>query len=175
MHSRLVEFADHYWEEYLGKIERAVAPLSEEEIWWRGDRTIDPDDPDAANAAGNSIANLLAHLHGNLSQWVLTGLGGQPFERHRSEEFAARPGPGAATKAELLSTLAATVARCRSTIRDLSADELARLRTIQKYELDGYRALFHTVEHMSYHTGQIVLLAKLQGALLDFYPQHKGE
>ncbi len=42
-------------------------------------------------------------------------------------------------------------------------------------ELDGYCALFHTVEHMSYHTGQIVLLAKLLGADLDFYPQHKGE
>jgi uncharacterized damage-inducible protein DinB len=91
------------------------------------------------------------------------------------EEFAARPGPGSATKAELLSTFAATVARCRETIRGLSADELARVRKIQKYELDGYRALFHTVEHMSYHTGQIVLLAKLLGVALDFYPQHRGE
>ena len=166
MNSRLIEFAEHYWAEYLGKIEHAVAPLSEEQLWWRG--------PDA-NADGNSIANLLAHLHGNLSQWVLTGLGGQPFERHRSAEFAARPGPGAATKAELMATLAATVERCRATIRGLSERELASVRRIQKYELDGYRALFHTVEHMSYHTGQIVLLAKLQGAELDFDPQHKGE
>lgn len=166
MNSRLIEFAEHYWAEYLGKIERAVAPLTEEQLWWRGG---DPEGP------GNSIANLLAHLHGNLSQWVLTGLGGQPFERHRDAEFAARPGPGAATKEELVATLAATVERCRATIRGLSADDLARVRKIQKYELDGYRALFHTVEHMSYHTGQIVLLAKLQGAVLDFYPQHKGE
>ncbi len=163
MNSRLIEFAEHYWAEYLGKIEQAVAPLSEEALWWRG------------NASANSIANLLAHLHGNLSQWVLTGLGGQPFVRHREAEFAARPGPGAPTKGELLATFAATVARCRETIRGLSADDLARVRTIQKYELDGYRALFHTVEHMSYHTGQIVLLAKLQGAVLDFYPQHRGE
>lgn len=163
MNSRLVEFADHYWAEYLDKIERAVAPLSEEALWWR------------ANEASNSIANLLAHLHGNLSQWVLTGLGGEPFERHRSEEFAARPGPAAASKAELLGTLAGTVARCRETIRTLSEEDLARVRKIQKYELDGYKALFHTVEHMSYHAGQIVLLAKLQGVPLDFYPQHKGE
>lgn len=163
MNSRLAEFADHYWAEYLAKIEQAVAPLSEEQLWWRG------------TEAGNSIANLLAHLHGNLSQWVLQGLGGLPFERHRSEEFAARPGPGSATKAELVATLATTVARCRETVRGLSADDLARVRRIQKYELDGYRALFHTVEHMSYHTGQIVLLAKLQGVKLDFYPQHKGE
>ena len=163
MNSRLTEFAEHYWSEYLGKIEQAIEPLSQEQFWWRG------------NEASNSIANLLLHLRGNLSQWILAGLGGQPFERHRSEEFAARPGPGGRSKAELLAGLAATVTRCRETIRSLSADELARVRRIQKYELDGYRALFHTVEHMSYHTGQIVLLAKLLGANLDFYPQHRGE
>ncbi len=160
MNSRLIELADHYWEEYLGKIERAAAPLSEDQLWWRG------------NEHGNSIANLLAHLRGNLAQWVLAGLGGQPFERHRDEEFAAR---GGRTKAELLADLRSTVTRCRGTIRGLTPEELARVRQIQKYELDGYRALFHTVEHMSYHTGQIVLLAKLLGAEIDFYPQHKGE
>jgi hypothetical protein len=34
------------------------------------------------------------------------------------------------------------------------------------------------VEHMSYHTGQIVLLAKAllpEEAELEFYPQHRGE
>jgi len=162
MNSRLVEFAEHYWSEYLGKIEQAVAPLTGEQLWWR------------PNEGSNSIANLLAHLHGNLSQWVLAGLGGRPFERHRDEEFAAR---GGRSKSELLADLAATatVTRCKETIRALSPEELARVRRIQKYELDGYRALFHTVEHMSYHTGQIVLVAKMFGAPLDFYPQHRGE
>lgn len=160
MNSRLVEFAEHYWREYLGKIEQAIAPLSEEQIWWRG------------NESSNSVANLLAHLHGNLSQWVLEGLGGRPFERHRSEEFSAREG---AAKAALEGQLRKTITECCETIRALSPEELARVRKIQKYELDGYHALFHAVEHMSYHTGQIVLLAKLLGAELDFYPQHKGE
>ena len=160
MNSRLVEFAEHYWSEYLGKIETAVESLTDDQIWWR------------PNENSNSIANLLAHLHGNLSQWVLSGLGGQPFERHRSEEFSARAG---ATKAELFGQLEATVGQCRKLLHGLSPAELGRVRQIQKYELDGYRALFHTVEHMSYHTGQIVLLAKLQGVALDFYPQHQGE
>ena len=163
MNSRLIEFAEHYWNEYLGKIEQALEPLSQDQIRWR------------ANEGSNSIANLLAHLHGNLSQWVLAGLGGQPFERHRGEEFSARGHATGATKAELFAQLETTVRRCRASIRGLSPDELARTRRIQGYELDGYRALFHTVEHMSYHTGQIVLLAKLLGAPLDFYPQHKGE
>lgn len=163
MNSRLIEFAEHYWSEYLGKIEQALEPLSQDQIRWR------------ANEGSNSIANLLAHLHGNLSQWVLAGLCGQPFERHRSEEFSARGHATGATKAELFAQLETTVRRCRESIRGLSPDELARTRRIQGYELDGYRALFHTVEHMSYHTGQIVLLAKFLGAPLDFYPQHQGE
>lgn len=164
MNSRLIEFAEHYWQEYLEKIERAIAPLSDEQLWWRG------------NEESNSIGNLLAHLHGNLSQWVLAGLCGRPFERHRGAEFAARgPGSQARSKAALLGDLQATIAACRAGIRALSEADLARVHKIQTYELDGYRALFHTVEHMSYHTGQIVLLAKLHGAVLEFYPQHKGE
>src|ERR1700742_4898254 len=36
----------------------------------------------------NSIANLLLHLEGNLRQWFLHGIGGQPDVRRRDEEFA---------------------------------------------------------------------------------------
>ena len=78
MDSRLVGFADHYWSEYLGKIAAAVEPLTEEQVWWR------------PREGGNSIGNLLAHLDGNLRQWVLEGLGGEAYERHRDAEFAAR-------------------------------------------------------------------------------------
>lgn len=150
----------HYWNEYLGKIAAAVEPLTEEQVWWR------------PGEGSNSIGNLLAHLDGNLSQWVLAGLGGESYERHRDAEFAAR---GGVAKAVLLERLRATVGRCCAVAARLTADDLARLHRIQTYELDGRRALFHTVEHMSYHTGQIVLLAKLHGVPLDFYPQHRGE
>jgi uncharacterized damage-inducible protein DinB len=160
MESRLSGFADLYWSEYLGKIAAAVEPLTEEQVWWR------------PNERSNSVGNLLAHLVGNLSQWVLAGLAGEPYERHRDAEFAAR---GGAAKAELLDRLRSTVERCRAGVARLSADDLGRRRRIQGDEMDGYHALFHTVEHMSYHAGQIVLLAKLHGAALDFYPQHRGE
>lgn len=160
MKSRLIELADRYWSEYLEKIAAAVEPLTQEQVWWRPDE------------GSNSVGNLLAHLDGNLSQWVLAGLGGESYERHRDAEFAAR---GGVSKAELMDRLRSTVERCRAVISRLPAEELGRGRRIQGYELDGYRALFHAVEHMSYHTGQIVLLAKLHGARLDFYPQHRGE
>ena len=160
MPTRLTAFADHYWDEYLRKIEAAVAPLDESQVWWR------------PNEASNSIGNLLAHLRGNLAQWVLAGLAGEDFERHRSAEFAAR---GGASKEQLLADLRETVRRCRAAAVTLDDAALAWPRRIQTYGLDGHAALFHAVEHMSYHTGQIVLLAKMLGARLDFYPQHRGE
>lgn len=163
MTATLIGLAERYLAEYEEKIERATAGLPETALWWR------------ANERSNSIANLILHLHGNLSLWVLSGLAGEPFERRRSAEFAARE---ALPKTALLALLATTVERCRTAIRELSSEDLARERRIQTYTVDGYAALFHTVEHMSYHTGQIVLLAKqlLPPEIeLEFYPQHRDE
>jgi uncharacterized damage-inducible protein DinB len=164
---RLQELAVEYWQEYLDKIEAAVAALSEDEVWWR------------ASPSSNSIGNLLLHLAGNLGQWVIAGLAGESHERRRSLEFAAGldgETPRVA-KAEALARLRARVAECVAVARRLPAAELDRVRRIQKYELDGWKALFHAVEHMSYHAGQIVQLAKQlrPEAGLDFYPQHRGE
>ncbi len=163
MSERLIERADHYLAEYQSKIERATTALTDEQFWWRPDpRT-------------NSIGNLLLHLRGNLSQWVLDGVLGESYERHRTREFGTRAGsPGG----ELVGELGATVARCRAGLAELDPTTLQRQRRIQGYDTDGYGALFHAVEHMSYHTGQIVHLAKslLPGdTVIEFYPQHRGE
>ena len=160
MNTRLIDFAEHYWSEYLAKIATAVEPLTDAQVWWR------------PNEQSNSIANLLVHLSGNLSEWVLKGLGGQAYTRHRDAEFAARAG---GAKAELLAELRATVARCHEVVRKLKPHDLAKRHVIQKHDVEGFNALFHVIEHMSYHTGQIVLIAKMLGVKLDFYPQHRGE
>src|ERR1700761_77808 len=39
----------------------------------------------------NSVANLLLHLEGNIRQWFLHGIGGQPDVRQRDEEFTLSP------------------------------------------------------------------------------------
>lgn len=160
---RLIELADAYLAEYFGKIERATAALDDQQLWWR------------PNERSNSIANLMLHLAGNLSLWVLHALAGEANHRRRSEEFAARDTD---SKAELVARLAEVVGRCRTALAALEPRELERVRAVQGYEVDGRAVLFHAVEHMGYHAGQIVLLAK---ALLpaerafEFYPQHRGE
>ncbi len=159
--SPLPKEADHLFAEYLDKIERTAGRLTPEQLWWR------------PNAACNSVGNLLLHLCGNLSQWVLAGLGGESFERHRDEEFAAAGGADAAT---LLARLREVVLACRSLTGRLTERDLERTMTIQGYTHTGFGVLLHAVEHMSYHTGQIVFVAKqlLGGpAEIEFYPQLK--
>lgn len=163
MQQRFLAEADRYFQQYLGRIRDCVALLSDEQVWWR------------PNEACNSIGNLLLHLRGNLSQWVLAGLGGQAYERRRSEEFSARQG---APKGELVARLEEVVRSVREAISSLDGAALQRPRHVQGYDTDGIGILFHAVEHMSYHTGQIVAAAKqLTGpaAGIEFYPQHRGE
>jgi uncharacterized damage-inducible protein DinB len=160
---RFLAEADQYFEEYLRKIRECAALLSEEQVWWR------------PNEAVNSVGNLLLHLRGNLSQWVVAALGGQPFERHRAEEFRAR---GGVARAELLAGLEETVRSVRAVIAGLDGSALERRHVVQGCDTDGLGIVFHVVEHMSYHTGQIVATTKqLTGpqAGIEFYPQHRGE
>lgn len=157
------ELAARYLEEYLQKIQLAVNRLDEEQTWWR-----------PAEGA-NSVGNLLLHLHGNLSLWILAGLGQEHFERDRAGEFNAdcthRP-------QELLEQLEATVARCCRVVRATEPAELSLPLDIQGYQCDVLGALFHAVEHMSYHTGQILWVVKrltIDSRPLELYPRHRGE
>jgi uncharacterized damage-inducible protein DinB len=157
--TRLGGEAARLLEEYMDKIERSLATLDEAQVWWR------------ANESSNSVGNLLLHLAGNLSQWVLAGLGGESFERRRAAEFAAREG---APPAELVASLRGVADRCALVARRLGDEDLAAWHEIQGYRRDGFGVLLHAVEHMSYHTGQIVLLAKqLGGGGIEFYPHLK--
>lgn len=142
---RFLELSAGYLGQYAKKIRKSTEGLSEQQIWWR------------PNEASNSIGNLLLHLCGNLSQWVLASLGGMSYERQRDAEFSAH---GGTDKAALLARLDEVVASCQRVIRDLPAEQLLARRQIQRNEVDGVEAVYHAVEHMSYHTGQIASFAK---------------
>ncbi len=163
MEERFREVAAEYMGDFLRRIEGVVALLSEEQVWWR------------PNTVTNSVGNNLLHLQGNMSQWVIAGLGGMPYERHRSAEFSTT---GGLARDELLRELREVVRRCQAVVRSLGSAELLKPRKIQGRDTDGTHAVIHVVEHMSYHTGQIVHIAKeLLGpeAGIEFFPQHKHE
>ena len=146
--------------QYRTQIRLAVEALPETDLWWR------------ANDQSNSVGNLLLHLNGNVRQWILGGVGKQPNERHRAEEFAAQTGPAAAA---LLADLDRTLDEVDRVLAQLSEPELLEPRTIQGRELTVLDAVFHVVEHFSGHLGQIILLAKLRApGALTFYEDGGG-
>jgi uncharacterized damage-inducible protein DinB len=131
--------------EYLPKIESCLERLNDDDVWSR------------PNEASNSIGNLLLHLRGNVTQWIIAGVGDRPRERRRQQEFNERSRIPAR---ELLSGLRAVVEEADEIIRGLDADALLSRRAIQDYDVTVLEAIYHVVEHFSMHTGQIILLTK---------------
>jgi uncharacterized damage-inducible protein DinB len=132
-------------DEYRTKIRRAVEALPPEAIWRR------------ANDQSNSVGNLLAHLAGNVRQWIVSGVGGAPDTRDRRAEFAARDGADAK---ELLARLDDVLTEADEVIARLTADDLAQRRTIQGRDVTVMAAVYSAVQHFSTHLGQIIMIAK---------------
>jgi len=129
----------------LSQIVCCAAVLGVEQIWSR------------PNEHTNSIGNLILHLTGNVRQWIVAGLGGESFERDRPAEFAER---GPLPTDEIVKALTNVVERACTVIAGLDAESLARRRTIQDYDVSTLAAVFHVVEHFSFHTGQIIHATK---------------
>lgn len=147
----------------VGRIEVCLGKLNDDQIWARG------------GANENAIGNLVLHLAGNVGQWIVSSVGGASFERDRDAEFAAR---GGFIASELLRKLRDTVEEAAEVIARLSTDQLTQTYQIQGYRVSGLEAVYHVVEHFSWHTGQIIFATKmLTGEDLGFYrhlsnPQH---
>jgi uncharacterized damage-inducible protein DinB len=131
--------------EYLPKIEACLSHLSDEDVWWR------------PNEASNSIGNLLLHLCGNVSQWIVSGVGGQPYERDRQREFDERRAIPARELAERMRAVAIDAA---DVFARQDARSLLTRRAIQGYDVTVFEAIYHVIEHFSMHTGQIIWMTK---------------
>jgi uncharacterized damage-inducible protein DinB len=134
-------------DEYPASIDRAVFALTDEQIWWR------------PNEGSNSIGNLILHLAGNVRQWIVAGVGRQPNERNRQQEFDERR---KIPKHELLARLATVLAEADAVLANLQEGELKEARRIQGSDTTVMKAIYHVVEHFSMHTGQIQSIAKSQ-------------
>ena len=143
----LTESRCYLRDEYPASIERAILSLTDEQIWWR------------PNEGSNSIGNLILHLTGNVRQWIVAGVGRQPNERNRQQEFDERR---KIPKHELLARLTTVLAEADAVLANLQEGELSDARQIQGSDTTVMKAIFHVVEHFSMHTGQIQWIAKSQ-------------
>ncbi|MHC4340532.1 MAG: DinB family protein [Planctomycetota bacterium] len=141
------ESVRHLCEEYMPRLREAASKLPDKDLWW------------SPHGRSTSVGNLLRHLEGNVRQWILSGLGGLPDHRQRAAEFE---GGSTATKAELLNALRQCVTEACAVVSSLDEIALAQTHQIQDFETTGLAAIYHVVEHFSWHTGQIVWISKLR-------------
>ena len=135
---------DRRLEASVGKIRHCVDQLSDEQLWWRPAESM------------NSIGNLVLHLAGNLRQWIVSCVGGEPDTRERGGEFAER---GPLSRGEVLDR---TVDASREALNGITADGLLRPLRIQGFQLTALGAIFDSIPHFGGHTQEIVNLTRQQ-------------
>ena len=141
--------------QYWPRLKTCVEPMTVEQVWWR------------PNEASNSVGNLILHLNGNVTQWIVAAFNKDEDKRNRPEEFAAQ---GGLTAADLLSRLGATIAEVEKVLDRLTVDDLLATYVIQGYTVRGLDAVYQAIEHFGLHYGQIAYISKsLSGKDLGFY------
>jgi uncharacterized damage-inducible protein DinB len=141
--------------ELTSRIETCLGELTDELVWARG------------KESENAVGNLVLHLCGNVRQWIVSAVGGQPDHRVRETEFAAR---GGTSRIDLAARLRSTIEEALRVIGGLSEEQLTARYVIQGYDVSVLEAIYHVVEHFSMHTGQIIFITKLlTTADLGFY------
>jgi hypothetical protein len=120
--------------------------ITEEDLWKR------------PNETSNSIGNLILHLCGNMTQYVISSLGNEPDIRDRDKEFSTA---GGMSREECFSKLHHTVSKVINVIHNAAEEDLTKVRSVQGFDCSGIGIIVHVTEHFSYHTGQIATLAKL--------------
>jgi len=133
-------------EENLPRIEKCFKELSEEEIWQK------------PNSSSNSVGNLVLHLCGNITQYIIASLGEKTDLRNRDLEFSKTDG---FNKKELLDQLTSTINSAIQVIKHCNSADLLKIRSVQGFNFSGMGIIIHVVEHLSYHTGQIAFWTKL--------------
>jgi len=142
-------------EESVARIKKCFLEISEKEVWQK------------PNESSNSMGNLILHLCGNITQYIISSLGEKKDNRDRDQEFSSK---GGFSKQQLIDKLSLIVNESIVIINDMSDSEMLRTRKVQVYELSGVGIIIHVVEHFSYHTGQIAFWTKqLRNKDLGFY------
>ena len=139
--------ANGVFDQCLGKIEHCLNQLTDDQIWWRPQPSL------------NSIGNLILHLSGNVRQWIVSGIGGAADVRNRPSEFSER---GPLPKMDLLSQLTTVVNDAKSALDRANSEDMLSVRRIQGFDVTGWSALWHTVPHFNGHTQEIIGLTRQQ-------------
>jgi hypothetical protein len=131
----------------LRRIAHCLGQLTDDDVWWQPA-------PDV-----NSIGTIVRHLCGNLRQWFLHGIGGEPDIRDRKAEFAE---PEHLSKTALLNELSAVIEQVHAVLDEVDDDVLLSQRCIQGFDTTGLSAIYSTVTHLEGHALQIAYITHVR-------------
>ncbi len=151
-----VEFSRHKLiDQYWPRLRSCVESLNADQVWWR------------PNESSNSIGNLVLHLNGNVTQWLIAPFQHLGDTRDRPAEFSRKNG---ISTRELILKLEQTMAAAVMVFSGLTKEALHTHYDIQGYHVSGLHAVYQVVEHFGLHYGQIAYITKmLSGNDLGFY------
>ena len=163
-----LQVSRHQLQSRVRRIETCLEQLSDQQIWMRRHET------------ENAVGNLVLHLCGNIRQWIVGGVGGTTISRDRDAEFACRE---VLPAADLLARLHAVANHADGVLDTVTPEQLATSRHIQGYDVTVLQAIYHVVEHLAEHVGQIIWVTKgMTGRSLGFYAyldtdqtRHRGQ
>jgi uncharacterized damage-inducible protein DinB len=133
-------------QESIPRILKCLSMLTRDQIWYK------------PNENTNSIGNLILHLEGNATQWILSTFSNYPDHRNRDLEFESDIALDKEILIDKLNMLISSLNKCFDSLSD---EQLLDIHKVQCYEETGVGIIIHVIEHFSYHTGQITLLTKL--------------
>lgn len=127
----------------------AVEPLTDRELNWAHPRL------------SNTIGILLRHIAGSERYWIIEVLGGRKVPRNRDAEF----GHEALAKEAVVADLRRAYEEVKSALEGYTAADVTRELEVsfrgERRKVPGTWALLHSLEHTSYHLGQIQLFKKM--------------
>ena len=125
-------------------VEQAVADVDDAELWQR------------PAPGANPMGNIVLHLAGNLMNYIVRGVGGVAYERDRPFEFEAE----GVSRDEVLSRFRHAVGASTKVLEAVDEESLDRVYGGPEYQgVSNRTVLLRSLEHLGYHTGQLVLLA----------------
>ena len=139
------EFKLRVIDESFNRIRICLERLNDENLNYSPDKVIP------------SVGNQVRHICGNIRQWMLASLGQEEDMRDRDSEFEERK----SEIAELVVLLDILESDLNSLMDEMDDRMIYKEYHIQGFNLTGFSAIVHVIEHCSYHTGQITLLTKL--------------
>lgn len=120
--------------------------LSDSEIWWR------------PNEKANSIGNLMLHMIGSTSFYLLQAIGESEFQRDRPAEFSERK---QMSREEILQQMDRFLKEIDSVLDRLTPEQMMQTTDRTGKKTTYAQIMIHVMIHLATHVGQIVYITKM--------------